>query len=586
MAQNSIWRFVLDNAKLFKYTILIQIIVAFAWSIDTSVRPYIFKKIVDSVQFYDGNFEDITFFCSIYICMAIVMVALYRIWDLTIVYFNSPLKRHIIDVLTKKTLLHSHSFFNNNFAGAISNKIKDVGSSTPDLIQLLIERMLAHFLGIVFSVIVISKAGIEFAIYLALWIIIFFLGSMVLSKSARDLSHIASESRSKITGLLVDIFSNISSIRLFSNRLFEATNFRKHLDLWGIDDRKRDLCFIKIFIFQGLSFLIYQSISIYFIIQKFKTGGITAGDFVLIFTINNHVIDVLWSLSTDVSKVVEYHGNISQGLSVVLTPLEIVDKKGAKDLNIKNPSILFDKVSFHYKGAIGLFYNKSVEILSYQKVGLVGYSGSGKSSFVNLILRMYDINSGKILIDGQNIANCTQESLRRNISTIPQEPMLFHRTLMENIRYGKLDATDTEVMEAAEKACAHEFIIELPDGYDSLVGERGVKLSGGQRQRIAIARAILQNAPILILDEATSQLDSITEKNIQSSLVSLMHKKTTIVIAHRLSTLLNMDRILVFDKGQIVQDGTHEELLRSDGLYKYLWNTQVDGVLRDSPIEE
>ncbi len=586
MSQNSIWRFVLDNAKLFKYTILIQIIVAFAWSIDTSVRPYIFKKIVDSVQFYDGNFEDITFFCSIYICMAIVMVALYRIWDLTIVYFNSPLKRHIIDVLTQKTLLHSHSFFSNNFAGAIANKIKDVGSNTPDLIQLLIERMLAHFLGVVFSVIVISKAGIEFAIYLALWIIIFSSGSMILSKSARDLSHIASESRSKITGLLVDIFSNISSIRLFSNRLFEATNFRKHLDLWGIDDRKRDLCFIKIFIFQGLSFLIYQSISIYFIIQKFKTGGITAGDFVLIFTINNHVIDVLWSLSTDVSKVVEYHGNISQGLSVVLTPLEIVDKKGAKDLNIKNPSILFDKVSFHYKGAIGLFYNKSVEILSYQKVGLVGYSGSGKSSFVNLILRMYDINSGKILIDGQNIANCTQESLRRNISTIPQEPMLFHRTLMENIRYGKLDATDTEVMEAAEKACAHEFIIELPDGYDSLVGERGVKLSGGQRQRIAIARAILQNAPILILDEATSQLDSITEKNIQSSLVSLMHKKTTIVIAHRLSTLLNMDRILVFDKGQIVQDGTHEELLRSDGLYKYLWNTQVDGVLRDSPIEE
>lgn len=586
MSQNSIWRFVLDNAKLFKYTILIQIIVAFAWSIDTSVRPYIFKKIVDSVQFYDGNFEDITFFCSIYICMAIVMVALYRIWDLTIVYFNSPLKRHIIDVLTQKTLLHSHSFFSNNFAGAIANKIKDVGSNTPDLIQLLIERMLAHFLGVVFSVIVISKAGIEFAIYLALWIIIFSSGSMILSKSARDLSHIASESRSKITGLLVDIFSNISSIRLFSNRLFETTSFRKHLDLWGIDDRKRDLCFIKIFIFQGLSFLIYQSISIYFIIQKFKTGGITAGDFVLIFTINNHVIDVLWSLSTDVSKVVEYHGNISQGLSVVLTPLEIVDKKGAKDLSIKNPSILFDKVSFHYKGAIGLFYNKSVEILSYQKVGLVGYSGSGKSSFVNLILRMYDINSGKILIDGQNIANCTQESLRRNISTIPQEPMLFHRTLMENIRYGKLDATDTEVMEAAEKACAHEFIIELPDGYDSLVGERGVKLSGGQRQRIAIARAILQNAPILILDEATSQLDSITEKNIQSSLVSLMHKKTTIVIAHRLSTLLNMDRILVFDKGQIVQDGTHQDLLRSDGLYKYLWNTQVDGVLRDSPIEE
>jgi ATP-binding cassette subfamily B protein len=212
-------------------------------------------------------------------------------------------------------------------------------------------------------------------------------------------------------------------------------------------------------------------------------------------------------------------------------------------------------------------------------VGLVGYSGSGKTTFVNLILRMYNISEGNIFIDDQNIANVTQESLRSNIGIIPQEASLFHRTLMENIRYGRLDASDVEVIEAAKKAHAHEFIERLPEQYESLVGERGVKLSGGQRQRIAIARAILKNASILILDEATSQLDSVTESYIQESLWNLMQDKTTIVIAHRLSTLLHMDRILVFDKGKIIQDGKHSELLTDKGLYKTLWDAQIGGFL-------
>ena len=203
-----------------------------------------------------------------------------------------------------------------------------------------------------------------------------------------------------------------------------------------------------------------------------------------------------------------------------------------------------------------------------QKVGLVGYSGGGKSTFVNLILRLFDVTDGHILIDGQDIRNVTQDSLRSNIAMIPQDPSLFHRTLMENIRYGRIEATDEEVIEAAKKAHAHEFISKLPQGYESPVGERGVKLSGGQRQRIAIARAILKNAPILILDEATSQLDSVTESDIQESLWELMQGKTTIVIAHRLSTLLHMDRIIVFDQGKIVEDGTHTEFLRTMGYIK------------------
>jgi ATP-binding cassette subfamily B protein len=228
----------------------------------------------------------------------------------------------------------------------------------------------------------------------------------------------------------------------------------------------------------------------------------------------------------------------------------------------------------------------SVTIPAGQKVGLVGYSGNGKTTFANLILRLFDVTSGRILIDGQDIREVTQESLRAQISLIPQDPFLFHRTLLENIRYGRLDASEQDIITAAQKAHAHEFIAKLPQGYESLVGERGVKLSGGQRQRIAIARAILKNAPILILDEATSQLDSITESKIQDSLWQLMQDKTAIVIAHRLSTLLHMDRILVFGQGKIIEDGTHQDLLAKQGVYKTLWDMQVGGFLPDGPMEE
>jgi len=253
---------------------------------------------------------------------------------------------------------------------------------------------------------------------------------------------------------------------------------------------------------------------------------------------------------------------------------------------IKMKQITFDHVKFHYKGTEPLFQDKSIEIKAGQKVGLVGYSGGGKSTFVHLILRLYDVTDGTILIDGQNIKSVTQDSLRENIAMIPQDPSLFHRSLIENIRYGRIDATDAEVVEAAAKAHAHEFIERLPQGYDSLVGERGVKLSGGQRQRIAIARAILKNAPILILDEATSQLDSVTENLIQDSLWELMQNKTTVVIAHRLSILLHMDHILVFDKGKIVEDGTHSKLLAKGRLYKNLWDAQVGGFLGDEKMED
>jgi ATP-binding cassette subfamily B protein len=287
----------------------------------------------------------------------------------------------------------------------------------------------------------------------------------------------------------------------------------------------------------------------------------------------------MWHLMSEVGEFNKALGRCKQSLASLMVPFDIQDEVGAAALYCTHGEITFDDVTFNYKGAKPLFQHQSMCIQAGQKVGLVGYSGGGKSTFVNLILRLYDVTGGAIVIDGQDIRSVTQDSLREHIAMIPQDPSLFQRSLMENIRYGRIDATDEQVIQAAKKAYAHDFIEKLSQGYDALVGERGVKLSGGQRQRVAIARAILKNAPILVLDEATSQLDSVTESLIQDALQTLMQNKTTIVIAHRLSTLLHMDRILVFDNANIVEDGTHAELLSKAGIYKRLWDAQVGGFL-------
>jgi ABC-type multidrug transport system fused ATPase/permease subunit len=268
-------------------------------------------------------------------------------------------------------------------------------------------------------------------------------------------------------------------------------------------------------------------------------------------------------------------------VAILKTPHEITDMPGAKKLKVKSGAITFKDVYFRFNLEVEILRNFNLSIIGGEKVALVGPSGAGKSTITKLFLRMFDVTSGEVLIDGQVIAKVTQESLRKAIGFVPQEPILFHRTLMENIRYGRQNASDAEVIDAAKKANCHDFISALPHGYETLVGERGIKLSGGERQRVAIARAILKNAPILVLDEATSSLDSESEYLIQQALDVLMQGKTVIVIAHRLSTIMKMDRIVVIDGGKVVADGTHEALLKEDGLYAKLWNIQAGGFIPD-----
>jgi len=583
MKSNAIINFIFKAIHPFRFWIVAQFFIALILALNVWLRPFLLKLMIDrmSCAVPMQAYQMLILPALGYVGIAIAIVIVHRLYDYIMLNVSEPLKSRIGQLMMDRMMLHSHQLFQNQFSGDLAAKIKDVMSGIPDLLKIIIDKFFGHLFTILIAVGAVLVVDIKISLSLALWVLIFIISSIIFSKRAKPLFDQVARKRSFVMGSFVDILSNMMSVRLYTTRPYEHEKIRYVLDEYIAADLKRDWYLLKVYAFQGLTFIIYQITCLYLMIEGFKNGQLHSGDFVLILSINISLVENLWSLSKDIGKFAEAIGDITQGLHVALSPLEIKDAPHAAKLNITKGQIEFDDVHFNYKGSEPLFENKCVVIKPQQKVGLVGYSGSGKSTFVNLILRLYDIQYGRILIDNQDIRDVTQDSLRAAIGMIPQEPILFHRTLIENIRYGDIQATDAQVMDAAQRAHAHEFIQKMPQGYNTLIGERGVKLSGGQRQRIAIARAILKNAPILMLDEATSALDSIIEGYIQESLAELMQGKTTLVIAHRLSTLFNMDRILVFDNGVIVQDGTHQELLAQDGLYKKLCNAQTEGFLPD-----
>jgi ATP-binding cassette, subfamily B, bacterial len=474
---------------------------------------------------------------------------------------------------------HSRQFFQDNLSGKISKQITNLADGSEKIITTVAANFLRGASLLLTGFVTAYFVNPIFCLIMTTWFVFFAGASIAMSKKFVALSDAQTAAESEVVGELVDTISNQGNVRIFSKKTYENSRMTPFFN--NQEQTYYNTFFYGLIIhsIQGLLIAIMIGVSAYFLVHLYSINLVSIGDFALIFGLSVHSGHMMWFTMSEVDEFNKAFGRCKQSLFALMKPIEVQDSPKAKLLECNKGQITFHKVKFHYKDSEPLFQNKSIDIKAGQKIGLVGYSGGGKTTFVNLILRFYDVTAGRILIDGQDIRDVTQDSLHENIAMIPQDPSLFHRTIMDNIRYGRIDATDEEVIEAAKKAHAHEFIVQLPQSYESLVGERGVKLSGGQRQRIAIARAILKNAPILILDEATSQLDSVTESLIQDSIHNLIKGRTTIVIAHRLSTLSEMDRILVFNKGRIIEDNTHDELLKLNGHYALMWNMQAGGFL-------
>lgn len=526
----------------------------------------------------------------LYVCVQILMNVVYSLHRIAQLQFYPKVKSDIAGTMHHYLSQHSYRYFSEHFSGSLSKKIFDLCIGAESLVQILTHTILPRILSVLVSSVILYTVHPLFGLMLFIWALCYIAISYLMSEKSEQLSYATSEAGTVMSGKLVDSIINIMSTKLFTNANHEQNVVFNSINNLMAKDRALQWYLLKAYCIQGILIAILVAMLLAGLIYGRLHHFVTVGDFALILTLCSVIAANIFNIGEDILRFSKEAGNCRQALNIIVEPHEIQDKPNAAELKVTNGKIVFDKVQFQYQGAEPLFENKTVIIEPGQKVGLVGHSGGGKSTFVNLILRLFDVNQGSITIDGYDIKEVTQQSLRHNIGMIPQDPSLFHRTLLENIQYGRVDATQEEVIAAAKHAHAHEFIETLPQGYDSLVGERGVKLSGGQRQRIAIARAFLKNAPILILDEATSQLDSVTEQYIQDSLWDLMDShdeasgeggKTTIVIAHRLSTLLHMDRILVFDKGKIVEDGTHQELLAKGGMYSELWKAQVGGFLLD-----
>ncbi|KTC78003.1 ABC transporter ATP-binding protein [Legionella brunensis] len=551
--------------------------------LETTIIPYALKMIVDGVSSQQDNRASA--FAAVAPALwlggaawfgLVLIIRLQNWWQgYVIPKFQAQIRLSVFEYLSR----HSYHYFSNQMAGSLANKVNDLPRALEAIRMIISWNGISTCSAILVSLIILTTINGWFAILLLSWIIVQLGISLYFARNINRYSEENAEDKSELSGRIVDTLGNIGAVKLFARGNDELTYIGKSQKQEAISNKKL-IIYMNIFrLFLDIPVTIMLGVMVYLLISFWQRNLITTGDLVFIFSSFFSIMTQMWYLSHAMADLFREIGVARQALSLIVSPIEVTDAENAKQLEVTEGQIIFENVSFHYEKGNKVFQNKSVIINPKERVGLVGYSGSGKTTFINLILRFFDVEKGRILIDGQDISLATQDSLRESISMIPQDPTLFHRSLFENISFGKLQALESQVIDAAKQAHCHDFIMNLPHGYETLVGERGVKLSGGQRQRIAIARAILKNARILILDEATSQLDSLTEESIQASLFALMQDKTTLVIAHRLSTLLHMDRILVFDRGVIVEDGTHDDLISKSGLYKAMWDAQVGGFL-------
>ncbi|MFH1866744.1 MAG: ABC transporter ATP-binding protein [Patescibacteria group bacterium] len=568
--------------QLFFWIILISIALA---SVVPIIVPFYYKKFIDELVFSQAsNIAEVVVQLKGIIWFILLLNAIEWLFYRIATYTNNYFQPKVIADLNNTSFeyLHNHSFgfFTNRFVGALVRKIGRLVRGFEDIADSLYWNLMPTAIRVLSVTLVLFWLYPTLGFILLAWTLLYLTINYFLTLRLLRLNEAAATQDSRVTAYLADTITNSANVKVFTGLAVEqagfgeltAEQYRLTKKSWDYDSNIETI--------QGAFMAILEFAIFYAAISLWQRGLLTIGGFVLIQSYIIQVFMRLWDFGRVIRRIYRHLADAEEMVEILNTPHQVKDVHGATKLQVIKGEVEFKNINFTYTKELEVIKNFNLKVLAGEKVGLVGPSGAGKSTLVSLMFRFYDVPDGAIYIDNQNITEVTQNSLRRQVSLVPQDPVLFHRTLMENIRYGKTSATNQEVIAAAKLAHCDEFIDRLPNGYQTYVGERGVKLSGGERQRVAIARAILKNAPILVLDEATSSLDSHTEGIIQDALVNLMKGKTTLVIAHRLSTIMKMDRIIVMRHGEIQETGTHQELLKkSGGVYHTLWQLQAGGFI-------
>ncbi len=549
----------------------------------TVIIPLVYKEIVDAMVIRSPETSEKLMTLVFIMAVTIVVYNIFfRVADYVLVKSQSKMIKELQDYALEKLQSHSYTFFSNAFVGGLVAKTRRFVTAFETLHDQFIFHIWMNGIALVSSLFVLWHQSWTLGVAFFVWLAFYALLVRFMVKWQIPKSLDSAQADTQTTSKYADIVTNILTIKMFGRGKKEEEDFAKETDN---QEKKRTAAWIQQSfwngLFQGTVIGIFNIIIIWVAVDLWIQGVISAGTIVLVQVYVLNSFDIVWGISrniirssaalTDAAEIVEIFDEIP----------EVQDPKNPEHPKINQGRIEFKDVSFSYQNSNKVFEGLNLVIEPGEKVALVGHSGAGKTTITKLLLRFIDIQNGKIEIDGQDITRIKQDDLRDNIAYVPQDPSLFHRSLWENIGYGNPRATLSDIIDAAKQAHAHEFIEKLPQGYDSLVGERGIKLSGGERQRIAIARAMLKKSAIVVLDEATSSLDSLAEKKIQEALEKLIKDKTTIVIAHRLSTIRKMDRIVVLEDGKIAEIGTHGELLKKKGIYSKLWKSQVGGFIAD-----
>ena len=549
------------------------------------IAPLYLSQFIDmlsSAEPSDVAVHSLLVLLTIFAVVALVGWVAQRIQAVSVMRIEADVMADLEGEAFSSMMHQDYGFFTSNFTGTLTRRVTRYSRAYEQVFDSVIQNFLPTVLFAAGSIAVLFLRHHWLGLGLLAWVVVFITVQVILTRWRHPLRVARAIEDSRVTGGLSDAISNHSAITLFASEKREESRMAALVATWQAVTKRSWFADAWIQSIQGALSLAVQIALLVGAVFLWQEGLVTVGDFILIQLYILGLIDRIWHLGNALRRVYDAFADASEMVDIIEREVAIEDAPDAKPLKLQSGQIDLSDISFAFENDRPVLQDFSLSIAGGEKVALVGPSGAGKSTITRLLLRLHDPRAGAIRIDGQDLREVTQESLRRAISYVPQEPALFHRTLSENIAYGRPSATEEEIIEAAKRAHCHEFISGLPLGYDTLVGERGIKLSGGERQRIAIARAILKDAPILILDEATSSLDSESEALIQAAFAELMVGKTVIAIAHRLSTIMKMDRIIVMEGGQVVLTGTHEELLsQGSNLYKKLWDIQAGGFIQD-----